>query len=422
MLLFALLFALRQVSPYGGDPLALLYVVPIALIALEFGLLGGLAATLLAVALLALWLLTSDPDLDAIGVIARVVAFAVVGGVAGHVSDRLRAANARHERLLDSGLTLAQLDTAADPAASLAAAARRVVPAAVVRVEVNGEPPAQAGEGEAAWTHTVPIGLRGERYATVTLGTRHRLSGDDCAALEMFALQAALSAENRRLLERERERVLIRAELTDAKARLLERGDQIAALVARHEAERGHVARELHDDAAQVLAAVLLELHALERQLGDEPPERWHAVRGNVDSTLQSLRALAVSLRPPILRLGLEAALEELAEAARERGFGRVALDLNEAGQLTAELETMIYRIVEETIEAVGPAREITVSANLAPAVVVSLRDPERAIDGDRLTVLKARLELAGGTVSATPDTLRAVVPLPTLQEQIVSG
>ena len=52
---FALVFALRQVGGEPGDGVTFLYVIPIILVALEYGPMAGVAAGLAAVALFAIW-------------------------------------------------------------------------------------------------------------------------------------------------------------------------------------------------------------------------------------------------------------------------------------------------------------------------------------------------------------------------------
>lgn len=233
------------------------------------------------------------------------------------------------------------------------------------RVELSGARAVECGVLRQEGRHErIPIELRGVRYGTLFLSGSRALSDEDRATLAILASQAAVAAENRRLLESERERAVIRAELREARLHLAERGSQLRELVARVETERGQVAHELHEEAAQVLAAILLGLRALERDLGSAASgPRFGELRSDVSSTLQSLRSLAVSLRPPALRLGLQTALEELGDRARARGFEEVSVALQGAESLSPEIETMVYRVVEEALEAVGAGRRVSVRA-----------------------------------------------------------
>lgn len=92
LVLFAAVFLLRIADGNPDDAIALLYLIPIALIAVEFGLAGGSIAAVLACALLGLWVAVDGPGVSAVGFLTRAVAFLAVGIVVGEGSDRLRRA------------------------------------------------------------------------------------------------------------------------------------------------------------------------------------------------------------------------------------------------------------------------------------------------------------------------------------------
>jgi signal transduction histidine kinase len=411
--LFAAIFALRQTSADNADATELLYVVPILLVALELGLLAGVGAAALALGLVGVWTLTSHANVDGVGMFTRGVAFLPVGTVAGRFGDRMRDARDRQHLLLQSGLALAHLTGAEDLPATLAHHARELVACRGTRVELTGRPSVESGVFGDMQEH-VPIEARGIRYGTLAVSTSRPINAEDRAALTVLALQAAVAAENRRLLEGEWERAVIRAELKDARLHLADRGSQLRELIARQEAERHHVAHELHEQAAQTLAAVLLCLAALERELDSEmAAAKLGTLRSDVDSTLRSLRSLAVSLRPPALALGLQAALERLADDARNRGFEEMTVDLQDIDGLNAEVETMAYRVVEEALDVVGVARSVSVRTKAqGRQLVVVVEGVRRSIAREQLAVLRARMELVGGTLSATAAELHAVIPL----------
>ncbi len=414
-LLFLAVFAVRMAAGDAIDGTSLLYVVPISLVALELGLAGGVGAAVLALVLLAVWAIGRDVELTAMGVLSRAVAFAAVGLIAGRFSDRMREGQARHRLLLRTGVTLSHLTSEGDLPTTLARDIRALLGARGARIELDGWPTDLEGELTDA-AERVAIVARGERIGTLTVDTGRPLDPEGRAVLGILAVQVGIAADNRRLLEVERERAAIRAELGDARRRLDERGEQIRRLIQRHEAERHEVADHLHEDAAQMLSAVLMGLRAIERELGQHPaPATLGAVRSDVDSTLRSLRELAVSLRPPSLALGLATALEGLAEGARARGVGEVTIAVADAaGRLAPDEETMVYRVVEEAIAAVGGAAAVRVATEAGgERVSVRVEEP-RDVDPDRLAVLRARLELAGGTLDRDDATLRAVLPLRT--------
>ncbi len=409
--MYVAVFVFRQLDSDPRDPVTLLYVIPILLLSLELGVAAALWASVLALALVGVWLLTSQADFDLISNVSYLAAFLAVGAPAGRFADRMRDAQARHRLLLESGLSLAQLEPEGDIAATLAANAQRVVATASASVDLEGLPPHDESVSGEDGRESFPIETRGVRYGTLRL-TGSPLEPDDRATLAILALQAAVAAENQRLLRSERERAAIQAELQVARAHLAERHGQLREVVARQEAERGYVAHELHEEAAQVLAAVLLGLGSLERDLGPEHrTDSCDQLRADISATLHSLRSLAVSLSPPVLRLGLKPALEEVAEAARARGFGEVAVAVSDVSQLSPETQTMAYRVVEEALAAFGTASRASIRAD-AQQLVVEVDDPEHEITEAQLTVLKARVELGEGTLSVTGTQVRATIPL----------
>jgi signal transduction histidine kinase len=413
--LFASVFALRQLVTGERETVGLLYVVPVSMVALELGVVSGILAAAFAVALVGVWSLTSGGDISVLGFTTRAVAYLSVGVVAGRFGERMREVHRRQELLLDAGLQLAHLDRGDELSMMLARQAKRLVPSRWARVELRGGPFAQAGDARAdATAEQIPIEVRGSRYGMLTLANARPIRAEDHATLEILALQAAVAAENWRLLASERERAMIRAELQDARVHLADRAGQLRELITRQEAERHELAYQLNEQAAQSLAAVLLGLAALERELGSGLAQpRLGALRSNVDSTLRALRSLAVGLRPPALALGLRAALERLADGAPGRGFGEMEVALEDSENLSSEAETMVYRVVEEALAAVGAATSVSVrSGTDAAELVVDVEGAHSPIQPQRLAVLRARMELIGGTLSASDRELRAAIPL----------
>jgi signal transduction histidine kinase len=411
--LFATIFLLRQTSDDVADTIALLYVIPISLVALELGMMAGVASAAFALGLLGVGALTTHADLEVVGVLTRGVAYLAVGGAAGRFSDRMRNIQRRQSLLLESGLALANLTRAEDLPATLAQDVRTLLGSRGARVELIDRSPVESGVIDEP-LERVPIETRGVRYGTLAMSAARTISPEDRVTLGILALQAAMAAESQRQLQDARQRAVLRMELHDARSHLAERGHQLRALIADQEAERHHVADELHEQAAQTLAGVLLGLRALERELdSDLAAPKLDTLRSNVDSTLRTLRSLAVSLRPPVLQLGLQAALEALAAEARDRGFTEMTVALEGIEDLSAEAQTIVYRVVEEALDAVGGAGSVVVRAEPAEReLVIVLDGGARPIARERLAVLSARLELVRGTLSATANGLHAVIRL----------
>ncbi|MEW5984678.1 MAG: sensor histidine kinase [Acidobacteriota bacterium] len=119
--------------------------------------------------------------------------------------------------------------------------------------------------------------------------------------------------------------------------------EQLTRLLLRaQEDERRRIARELHDEAGQVLTAVKIEL---------DLDGRCDAA-DMVGRALAQVRDLSNLLRPSVLDdLGLIAALRALAGDFARRTRIEVALDVGGADlRFAPEVEVVIYRVVQEAL------------------------------------------------------------------------
>ncbi|HEU4514282.1 MAG TPA: hypothetical protein VFR87_14340 [Nocardioidaceae bacterium] len=99
--LYVAVFTLRLTAGGPNDAVNMLYALPIALVALAFGRRAGIAAGLVAVALVAIWAFSSDADLSTLGWASRVTPLLLLGGLLGDASDRLEEAE-RRERAFEA--------------------------------------------------------------------------------------------------------------------------------------------------------------------------------------------------------------------------------------------------------------------------------------------------------------------------------
>ena len=394
--------------------LGLLYVLPVMLVALELGLAGGLVAAALAIALLAG---NAGQELDALGVATRSVAFVAVGAIAGRFSDRMRAAHGREQRLLDSGLALGDIGTDARLTRAVAEAAGRTPRAHGAVVELDGGPPAKAGRMDGRCT-VADIHARGKPVGRIVVAHDGRLQHEDRAALELLALQAGLAHDNQRLLAQTREAAALHEELLRVRDDLFEQRSGLGRLLDAQEDERGRAAEMLHEDLAQVLAAVLLGLRMLGRESAEQRSVSLDELHAQVVGVLADVREVAGALRPPALaQLGLAQAFEALASDLHDRH--RITLAVDAAGMpaaLPEPLLTGVYRLVEEAMMAPvsgGSARlRLRVEAGeLDLALEAEVTRPDEA-----LAAARARVALLGGTLEAEPSagaTTRLHVRLP---------
>jgi PAS domain S-box-containing protein len=134
--------------------------------------------------------------------------------------------------------------------------------------------------------------------------------------------------------------------------------DSLRALSARlmemRDEERRRIARELHDSAGQILAAVKMRLAPL-AQYGLGSAEAVKVIReclGLLDQLTSEIRTLSHLLHPPLLdEIGLASALRLYVEGFSDRSGIHVDLDVSsDFGRVSRDLETAIFRIVQECL------------------------------------------------------------------------
>ena len=96
--LFAVVFAARLLVHDPDALLANFYIVPIAILAIEFGTRAGMAAAALALGLVVAWSAIEVIHVDLLGYASRTAVFVVTGFVVGSFSQRLRQDIAARQR------------------------------------------------------------------------------------------------------------------------------------------------------------------------------------------------------------------------------------------------------------------------------------------------------------------------------------
>jgi len=224
--------------------------------------------------------------------------------------------------------------------------------------------------------------------------------------------------------------VALKADIGDP--RLLER-----QLLAAREEERRRCARELHDETLQSLGALRVQLASA--LAGDDVDGLRAAVSGAVAELgreITNLRALITDLRPASLdELGLEPALEALFDRtwARHRVpvHAEVHLDRSEPGRLDPELETAVYRIVQEALtnvvrHAAASWAEVAVIEDHG-SIAIRVRDDGRGFDpldsaaGFGLIGMHERVSLAGGRLEIRSSSRGTTIfaSMPTAREPV---
>ena len=191
-----------------------------------------------------------------------------------------------------------------------------------------------------------PMMVDGNLIGVLHVGSSRpgRFRQHDLQLLNVVAERAAAAIERGRLFEQVR---ASHVQLHILSRRLLEV----------QEAERRHIARELHDDIGQTLSAVNM---VLQRALGDTEMtilrSRLSDCAGMVETAIGQVRDMSVNLRPPVLELlGLVAALREYAD--RQAGIGRFEAHVSAdalAENLPPALESVCFRVVQEAVTNVA--------------------------------------------------------------------
>jgi signal transduction histidine kinase len=278
-----------------------------------------------------------------------------------------------------------------------------------------------ADDSEVDHEATRPLGARTGLYVPLLAGGRPigvivahdkegedpRFSDDDLRLAETFAPRAAVAV--------------------DLSARVA--ANALRRVLEAQELERRRLARELHDQTGQELTSVLLGLKAVEEAKSDaERAEALAGVHEQVLGTLHDVRRIAVELRPKALDdFGLVAALERLRDTFSEQTGMRVDLESRIRDRLPTEVETALYRIVQEALTNVVKHAQATavsiVLARQAGVVTAVIEDDGRGFDpggtrdglgllgmGERLALLGGKMKIESSHGAGT--TIVAELPL----------
>lgn len=280
--------------------------------------------------------------------------------------------------------------------------------------------------------HFGQTGVTSRRMGDQTVLTGLRADGSE------FPIEAAISQHSERgvkfftvILRDVTERVEAVNDLTRSREQLRQFA---AAATSVREQEKSRIARELHDELAQALTALKMDLSWAQARLpGGELTlaAKLDAMQATLGNTVAATRRIAADLRPLMLDdLGLLPAVEWLLHNFRERTGVTCEFDL-----VTPELElaepyaTAIFRILQESLTNVARHAQATlVEVTLGrddDAVLLTVQDNGRgfAVDAKRnpasfgLMGLRERVYLLNGELAldSTPGhgtRIRVRVPL----------
>jgi signal transduction histidine kinase len=259
----------------------------------------------------------------------------------------------------------------------------------------------------------VPVITRGVAFGNLYLAEKQPggpFSEEDEEIVTLLAAQAAVAIENAGSVQR----------------------DALRRAVQAQEAERRRLARELHDETGQALTSMLLGLAAVERaETADDARVAVGELRKLVVETLQNVRRLSVELRPSALDdFGLEPALRRLGQTVRENAALDVQVETRlGADRLLPEVETAVYRIVQEALTNVikhASAERVSIVVTRMPErLVLIIEDDGSGFDPDAgpgeglgLLGMRERVQLLDGSLTIEAahgfgTTLAVELPLP---------
>ena len=216
----------------------------------------------------------------------------------------------------------------------------------------------------------------------------------------------------------ERQQDVLQSERDQLEHQVRDRTASLAELATHlqqvREDERGHLARELHDELGALLTAAKLDVARLKSRLGTPAPEvsqRLQHLTDTLNSGIALKRRIIEDLRPSSLfNLGLTASLEILAREFSEQSGVEVAASLEQV-ELEESSQLTVYRLVQESLTNISKyaqATQIEISVrNYGNHVEVEVRDNGKGFELAQvrpsthgLAGMRHRVEAAGGRLS----------------------
>lgn len=212
----------------------------------------------------------------------------------------------------------------------------------------------------------------------------------DAALLKLSReLDARVAARTAELTETNRQLMLEVVERKRTEAALHESREQLRKL-AEHletvkESERTRIARDIHDELGQNLMALRIDISMLSARTSERHARlhrRVEAVLENVDTTISNLRGIMNELRPAVLDLGLQAALEwQVGEFRKRSGLvcSLVLPDDKVFAAIAPAMEIVLFRSLQEALSNVrrhaGASRVDVLLARRGAHLVFSVSD-----------------------------------------------
>ncbi|MGJ5181113.1 ATP-binding protein [Bradyrhizobium oligotrophicum] len=217
--------------------------------------------------------------------------------------------------------------------------------------------------------------------------------------------------------------VAVLVDINDSKRAELDRQRLLRRLGKAEEDERKRLSRELHDQIGQTVTGLLFGLKNVEQAIAQLPGQAaqldsLHALQALASDIGRDIHQIAADLRPAALDdLGLYKAVEAFcSEWSRRFGVSTDVQTLGRAGRLPPEVESAIYRAIQEALTNVAKhadARHVSVVLDRREEELrVIVEDDGKGFDPSRraspdgasqrlgLSFIEERISLLGGTLA----------------------
>jgi PAS domain S-box-containing protein len=170
-------------------------------------------------------------------------------------------------------------------------------------------------------------------------------------------------------------------------------------LLESQDAERRHIARELHDSAGQTLTALGLELARMSEDAKENPAlaKDVENAEGLVQHLAREIRTTSYLLHPPLLdETGISSALSWYVQGLAERSGLEIDLQISDNfGRLPSEIEIVIFRLVQECLTNIhrhsGSKVALIRVEREENSIHVKVEDQGRGMSPERLAAIQSQ-------------------------------
>jgi PAS domain S-box-containing protein len=175
--------------------------------------------------------------------------------------------------------------------------------------------------------------------------------------------------------------------------------DLSGLLLESQDAERRHIARELHDSAGQTLTALDLQLGRISEDAKKDPAlaKDVQYAEELVQHLARELRTTSYLLHPPLLdETGISSALSWYVQGLAERSSLEIDLQIpDNFGRLPSEMELIIFRLVQECLTNIhrhsGSKVALIRVEREENTIHVKVEDQGRGMSPERLAAIQSQ-------------------------------